>query len=77
LLYLTKICDEPSARNSKVFTGDVRNVVTHVTFTHHCFRTVSNNKTPIKTAVKLTAEIVGAFKVGQATSGLLETLLKF
>jgi hypothetical protein len=77
LLYLTKNCHEPNARNSKVFTGDFPNVITHAACTQHCFRTVCNNKTPIKTAVKLTARIVGVFQVEQATPGLLETLLKF
>jgi len=77
LLHLTKRCHEPTARYSKLFTGDVRNVITRATSTQHCFSTVSNNKTPIKTAVKLTARIVGAFQVGQTTPGLLETLLKF
>jgi hypothetical protein len=77
LLHLTKNCHEPTARNSKVFTEDVRNVIKHATSAQHCFHTVSNNKTPTKTALKLTARIVGAFQIGQATPGLLETLLKF
>ena len=77
LLHLTKNCHEPTARNSKVFTGDVRNVIAHAARTQHCFRTACKNKTPIKTAVKLTARIVCAFQVEQATPGLLETLLKF
>jgi len=46
-----KKCHEPTARNSTVFTEDVRNVSTHSTAIQRCFRMVSNKKTPMKTAV--------------------------
>jgi hypothetical protein len=77
LLHLTRNRHEPTARNSKDFTGDVRNIITHATSPQHCFRTVSTNKTRIKTGVKLAARTVGAFQVEEATPELLETLLKF
>jgi hypothetical protein len=76
LRHLTK-SHEATARNRRVFTGDVRNVITQATSIQSCFRSVSNKKTPIKTAVRLTARIVCAFQVGKAKPGLLEILLKF
>ena len=76
-LHLIKNWHQTTARKNRVFTWDDRNVISHAICSHHCFRTVSNNKTTIKTAVKLTARNVGAFQVEQTTPGLLETVLKF
>jgi len=72
-----KKCHESTARKSTVFTEDFRNVITHATSIRRCFRTVSNRKTLIKTAVKRLQGLWVSLKLNRRCQVCWRHYLKF